>query len=112
MATIDTRTTILWWLLLASALLLVPVIVTLPLALLWRSEARGTVYSSHFRAIVLYCWIILLLPLLLLPLLLLVIPSHALAIAVMGLAMLVLACAAIAGLRSVSLGNRYRSLLA
>jgi hypothetical protein len=42
----------------------------------------------------------------------LVIPSHALAIAVMGLAMLVLACAAIAGLRSVSLGNRYRSLLA
>ncbi len=107
MSVLDTRASILWWLLLASAILFVPVLVTLPLALFWKRRARGTVYASHFRAIIQYCWVILLMPALFLA-----IPSDGLAFAVTAIVMLLLAYAAVVGLRSVGRGDRYRSLLA
>ncbi len=103
----DARVRTAWLLLLASVILWVPVLITMPLALFWRSQSQGTVYASHFRAIIRYCWVVILLPLPLIAL-----PSVTIAIVVGLVIMFVFAYAALDGMRSASYGNRYKGMFA
>jgi uncharacterized membrane protein len=101
------RAYIAWNLLLACAILILPVVILLPLAYTWRGRADRTVFASHFRSVIRYGWIIFLTPLIIA-----LSPSGVFGVAVALVVMFIVALAAFAGRKAVSHGMRYEGIFA
>jgi len=100
------RASIAWNLLLASAILILPVVVLLPLAYYWRSTMYRTVFISHFRAVIRYAWLIFLAPLVAA-----LVPWNSVGLVIALMMLFIALFAAIEGRRAVARGTRYNGFL-
>lgn len=100
------RTAILWRLMIASALMIFPVFLLLPLAYAWREDAKGTSFASHYRSIIPYGWLLALMPFAVF-----MIPSIAVGIALAGVVMSVALFTSMDGLNSACHGHRHKDLI-
>lgn len=96
-----------WNLLLASAILILPVVVLLPLAYVWRKKAYRTVYHSHFSSMIRYGWMLLLMPFVAI-----IAPWVSLGVGLALIVMFIAILAAVEGRKAVLGGVRFHGVLA